>query len=1113
MRNFYTTLAVAILWGVRRALPRSQRGSTPYSATPTWEPGKKLEGGKYIIEGILGQGGFGITYLARDRKGAKVAIKVLTKYVNNPEKYEHTFKKEVDGLEKCCHPHIVNFLGKIKEENLQGIVMEFVEGETLFDLVDREGPLPEKEALKYIFQISQALAVVHENNLLHRDVKPSNIIICTNAAKAVLIDFGIAREFSPNVTKTHTVSISGSYSPFEQRLKKEKRGAFIDIYALAATLYFLLTGQEPIPAIERLKEDELEPPIRINPEIDCRINDAILKGMDMDFTVRPQSIQEWLFLLDPSYSNVRLVSSASKKGSAPDLLIIDSEIATAWNQNPQNVLVYGGETLASLTIEDLRSGKIAWESVRWIEAKDLLLDEFFFIDRAEIIPGGLFPVMDSPLLFEGEEITPLLPLNPILLEYFTPEELAERLKLTPIDDDCGSYVRVTFSLPLSGSHSESQDYFVIKEYPIEEGKLLPEVPVLEIWPNFQAEGWKEYYGFYYDAEYGEDTFQVNFPNTRDARIFQEGRATYQLVRLEEFPTYIECKHGDRNLGLILLAISTDAILPEIWTVGVDFGTSRSNVYINRKDIPEPLPLENLHRQIAETPVDTRLNVLFEYFIPEEFIPWSKPLPLVNVLTTRGQENDSVQQDRPFFDGRIYIPDLLRFKPQEDYIVTDLDLSPEKHSYTKLFLHNLALIISAIAVKNGVREIQWSLSYPSDFSSRDKNQYLEIWQDIVSKLNQTTGIQHICPDFDDSDYFRSESLAIAQYFKDEESLNLLNTTCINMRDGISDISIWEGNELVHQCSVQLAGRDLFSQFLELNPNFLEQRFKVDVAELRGLRGPAFKSKVDVLLRLQSQDWLNKRTSIADKSDFRGLIRLTAIGFAGLYYYVGILLRVLHERSRYETGEITPVYMAGKDSELLNWLAEGGRFDKNAEFQELLSRMLSKGTAIYDEDDPEGICFKDTGEITRLSQKFEDEVACGLVMKYTDIEIPQGTITNSVIPGEDCELDGEDICWNADLEFEDDVKRLKIPKLERLSRFLYDFHQALRDLDIEAIDRLPDYTRSRDMEDNDRLWRSVRKELNNLLLDIRGDAKNIRVEPPFILGLKALLIVLGKEWAGK
>ena len=110
-------------------------------------------------------------------------------------------------------------------------------------------------------------------------------------------------------------------------------------------------------------------------------------------------------------------------------------------------------------------------------------------------------------------------------------------------------------------------------------------------------------------------------------------------------------------------------------------------------------------------------------------------------------------------------------------------------------------------------------------------------------------------------------------------------------------------------------------------------------------------------------------------------------------------------------------------------------------------------------------------------------------------------------------GQEVSWESRLEFEEDIREFRIPELVQLPNFLYDFHVALRDLDIEGIKPLQGYTRSRDIENNSKLWRDTQKEMTAILLQFEGNSDNIRVEPPFILGLKALLSVLGKKWAGK
>ena len=265
-----------------------------------WASGQKLQGGKYTIEQELGEGGFGITYRATDNNGRKVVIKTLNETVQSrPDfaKFQQDFLNEALRLARCSHPHIVRVDEVMQEGQLWCIVMEYIDGEDLASQVVSRGALPEAEALRYIQQIGEALAVVHNNSLLHRDVKPQNIMLRSGKSEAVLIDFGIAREFTPNLTQTHTQMLSDGFAPIEQYDKRSKRGAYTDVYALAATLYSLLTGEVPTLAPIRAIGTPLEPPQQINSSISDRVNQSILKGMEVKPEDRPPSIQEWLALL------------------------------------------------------------------------------------------------------------------------------------------------------------------------------------------------------------------------------------------------------------------------------------------------------------------------------------------------------------------------------------------------------------------------------------------------------------------------------------------------------------------------------------------------------------------------------------------------------------------------------------------------------------------------------------------------------------------------------------------------------------------------------------------------------------------------------------------------
>jgi len=281
-----------------------------------WASGQKLQGGKYTIEQELGEGGFGITYRARDNNGQKVVIKTLNETVQRRAdfaKFQQDFLNEALRLARCSHPHIVRVDEVIQEGQLWCIVMEYIDGEDLASRVENKGALPEVEALRYIQQIGEALTVVHNNGLLHRDVKPQNIMLRSGKSEAVLIDFGIAREFTPNLTQTHTQMFAEGFAPIEQYDKRAKRGAYTDVYALAATLYSLLTGEVPMLAPLRAINPSFLEPKEINSTISNRVNQAILKGMELKPENRPQTIQEWLALLqidnDDCASPVQIVGT------------------------------------------------------------------------------------------------------------------------------------------------------------------------------------------------------------------------------------------------------------------------------------------------------------------------------------------------------------------------------------------------------------------------------------------------------------------------------------------------------------------------------------------------------------------------------------------------------------------------------------------------------------------------------------------------------------------------------------------------------------------------------------------------------------------------------------
>ena len=216
------------------------------------------------------------------------------------ERLQKLFWQEASKLKGCDHPHIVKVKELFSEGKANCMVMEYIDGMTL----DRRSQkiLSEKEALRYIEQIGQALMVVHSRGVLHRDIRPGNIMIRAGKPEAVLIDFGLALDFDEELTRTRTQELAAGFAPIECYSRDAKRGAFTDIYSLGAMLYELLTGKLPVNAMTRkIDHQPLISPQGFNTEISDRTSRAILWALELEADKRPQSIQAWFKKLDTNW--------------------------------------------------------------------------------------------------------------------------------------------------------------------------------------------------------------------------------------------------------------------------------------------------------------------------------------------------------------------------------------------------------------------------------------------------------------------------------------------------------------------------------------------------------------------------------------------------------------------------------------------------------------------------------------------------------------------------------------------------------------------------------------------------------------------------------------------
>ena len=324
--------------------------------------GKTLQNGKYRIVRVLGQGGFGITYegvqtglnrrvaikeffmsdyCEREEGNSRVTIVGTKGNREMVERFREKFIKEaqmIAGLEDV--PHIIRIHDVFQENSTAYYVMQFIEGGSLKSLVKQRGRLDESSAKKYITQVAEALAELHKRRVMHLDVKPDNILL--KDGEAVLIDFGVSKHYDQggDATTTTPVGRSKGYAPLEQ-YKQGGVQSFspeTDIYSLGATLFFLLTGENPPEATELVAN-----PIDCPAYISANMRVAIAKTLQPDRNNRPHRTNEFVVMFEGTSSFGNKAESAAlriEETKYDEVKVVEvSKPSTSFNTNESNQII------------------------------------------------------------------------------------------------------------------------------------------------------------------------------------------------------------------------------------------------------------------------------------------------------------------------------------------------------------------------------------------------------------------------------------------------------------------------------------------------------------------------------------------------------------------------------------------------------------------------------------------------------------------------------------------------------------------------------------------------------------------------------------------------------
>lgn len=327
--------------------------------------GSRLQSGKYRIIRVLGQGGFGITYLAENILFERnVAIKEFfpkdfcgrdnTSHLtlgtqNNAEtvaRLRDRFIKEAKNIAKLDHPGIVKIHDIFEENSTAYYVMNYIEGENLNEMVKRNGPLSESTAIKYIRKVGDALDYIHSRNMTHFDVKPANIVVRQKDDQPILIDFGLSKQYDMNGDATSTLmqGVSQGYSPIElyNAGSITSFSPQTDVYSLAATLFYLVTGTIP-PQASSILNDGLTLPYGLSSAVVLAIN----SGMTIRKKDRPSSVYSWLETLPsnlssgfpsaPSHQDASAHSSTTNPGNDNEETTLFTDTTSSSSHTSSNI--------------------------------------------------------------------------------------------------------------------------------------------------------------------------------------------------------------------------------------------------------------------------------------------------------------------------------------------------------------------------------------------------------------------------------------------------------------------------------------------------------------------------------------------------------------------------------------------------------------------------------------------------------------------------------------------------------------------------------------------------------------------------------------------------------
>lgn len=696
-------------------------------------------------------------------------------------------------------------------------------------------------------------------------------------------------------------------------------------------------------------------------------------------------------------SAVKLMLNGSGRTPQKETLIVSPDMVREFSQQEgvplAQLVVWPGVSGADIT-EDMLSGDRTRLGNAILVGAEYYRPEDFFTERMTFMePGGVaiasLPYQGDKLL-AGDDLTAVLPLKRELLELFSADEIARRVRI----EDNGDNYTVTFSFPLTGANGAGTDYRFAKKYRKDKQIFLSTIPpVVEIWPNFRRAGWSRYYLYYANTESqkaGATELGKNFIYVAPWRYGVDiapdmpagGMANTYTAKMDGFPEALVCTvtttENDSTYataveaGLLLLTPPEEVIAePEMrWQVGIDFGTSSTMLYCrNGSETPRPLAFGSHLYQVMDPGPVARSGVA-KGFLPVDTTPQQDgSLLSVFHLLNANKLNEELL---PIQDGHVLWVDSERYdeynalRTRIDANLKWKDDAPGRRK-VNAYIKQICLQSLAEAAAHNVSSVDWNFSFPTAFSREQLSSFEVSCADAVEDAYADSGFSPA-----DSERIEKwpESKASAYHF------NKLNSTdtnfsdgaiCVDIGAGTTDISVISGQpgRIVYHTSIKFAGRYLFRPIYRHYELFAKDATSI-LAQIQDSDEEFRNMKIDLDMREHSEEYLRNLKNITGKAEVKDMLQGAQFALAGVFYYLGLLLKTLHERGIYAESHVPDIFLGGNGSRILYWIA-GSSFSDSNPFLEVLKDAIVAGSGL-----DKGYRFK-----LHLSANPKIEVASGMI----------------------------------------------------------------------------------------------------------------------------------------